>query len=169
MAEVQYSEDLFISQNDPDCERIVNVENNFKYTGLPSENELPALKIMNNEINNCENADISLFRESNGIQSSCGNGHQEGQETDVAREERLSHLPFARIKQLMKVDCEISIISAEAIFVVTKATELFIQTLAKDACSYTMDSKKKNISKADIEKTIGSTLSLKFLEGMMNL
>uniref|UniRef100_A0A2M4AZ76 Putative dna polymerase epsilon subunit 4 n=1 Tax=Anopheles triannulatus TaxID=58253 RepID=A0A2M4AZ76_9DIPT len=195
MAGIQYSEDLFISQDGPDSEKIANNENNREHTELPSKNENkaevlqcgisskepPTLSEENNfrdshdclsersvtnETNNCEITDPSLSRESN---VSCGNGQQNNPETDVPREDRLSQLPFARIKQLMKVDCEINIISAEAIFVVTKATELFVQTLAKDACSYTMDSKKKNMSKADIEKTISNTFSLKFLEGMMNL
>ncbi|XP_050092897.1 DNA polymerase epsilon subunit 4 [Anopheles aquasalis] len=134
MAEVQYSDDLFMSQDSSD-ERSIQ-----------------------KEANNCEETGTS-----------CGNEYQSSHATNVSREVRLSLLPFARIKQLMKVDCEISVISAEAIFVVTKATEHFVQTLAKDACGYTMDSKKKNMSKADIEKTIANTFSLKFMEGMMDL
>ncbi|XP_035793503.1 DNA polymerase epsilon subunit 4-like isoform X2 [Anopheles albimanus] len=99
---------------------------------------------------------------------SCRNEYQSSHEADGQGENRLSLLPFTRIKQLMKVDCEISVISAEAIFVVTKATELFVQTLARDVYGNTLDSNKKNLSKTDIKKTIENSFSLNFVDGMMN-
>ncbi|XP_053674085.1 DNA polymerase epsilon subunit 4 [Anopheles nili] len=84
-------------------------------------------------------------------------------------EERLAQFPFARIKQIMKLDPDVGILSAEAIFLVTRASELFLQTLAKDASSQTLMSKKKTMSKRDVEATIDNVDSLIFLEGMMNV
>ncbi|XP_050075553.1 DNA polymerase epsilon subunit 4 [Anopheles maculipalpis] len=84
-------------------------------------------------------------------------------------EERLATFPFARIKQIMKLDPDVGIVSAEAIFVVTKAAELFLQTLAKDASSHTLASKKKTMSKRDVEVAIDNVDALMFLEGMMNV
>lgn len=84
-------------------------------------------------------------------------------------EERLAQFPFARIKQMMKLDPEVGIVSAEAIFLVTKAAELFLQTLAKDTSFHTVASKKKTMSKRDVETAIDNVDSLVFLEGMMNV
>ncbi|XP_035911275.1 DNA polymerase epsilon subunit 4 [Anopheles stephensi] len=87
----------------------------------------------------------------------------------AAPEERLATFPFARIKQIMKLDPDVGIVTAEAIFVVTKAAELFLQTLAKDASSHTLTSKKKTMSKRDVEVAIDNVDALMFLEGMMNV
>uniref|UniRef100_A0A182QKP1 Transcription factor CBF/NF-Y/archaeal histone domain-containing protein n=1 Tax=Anopheles farauti TaxID=69004 RepID=A0A182QKP1_9DIPT len=84
-------------------------------------------------------------------------------------EERLAQFPFARIKQIMKLDPDVGIVTAEAIFLVTKAAELFLQTLAKDTSSHTLATKKKTMSKRDVELAIDSVDSLMFLEGMMNV
>uniref|UniRef100_A0AAG5DGY2 Transcription factor CBF/NF-Y/archaeal histone domain-containing protein n=1 Tax=Anopheles atroparvus TaxID=41427 RepID=A0AAG5DGY2_ANOAO len=84
-------------------------------------------------------------------------------------EERLAQFPFARVKQIMKLDPDVGIVSAEAIFVVTKAAELFLQTLAKDASSHTLTSKKKTMAARDVELAIDSVDALMFLEGMMNV
>uniref|UniRef100_A0A182T762 Transcription factor CBF/NF-Y/archaeal histone domain-containing protein n=1 Tax=Anopheles maculatus TaxID=74869 RepID=A0A182T762_9DIPT len=89
--------------------------------------------------------------------------------TKAAAEERLATFPFARIKQIMKLDPDVAIVSAEAIFVVTKAAELFLQTLAKDASAHTLASKKKTMSKRDVEVAIDNVDALMFLEGMMNV
>uniref|UniRef100_A0A182N1Y0 Transcription factor CBF/NF-Y/archaeal histone domain-containing protein n=1 Tax=Anopheles dirus TaxID=7168 RepID=A0A182N1Y0_9DIPT len=83
-------------------------------------------------------------------------------------EERLAQFPFARIKQMMKLDPDVGIVTAEAIFLVTKAAELFLQNLAKDTSSHTLATKKKTMSKRDVELAIDSVDSLMFLEGMMN-
>uniref|UniRef100_A0A182YQD2 Transcription factor CBF/NF-Y/archaeal histone domain-containing protein n=1 Tax=Anopheles stephensi TaxID=30069 RepID=A0A182YQD2_ANOST len=87
----------------------------------------------------------------------------------AAPEERLATFPFARIKQIMKLDPDVGIVTAEAIFVVTKAAELFLQTLVKDASSHTLTSKKKTMSKRDVEVAIDNVDALMFLEGMMNV
>ncbi|XP_058121830.1 DNA polymerase epsilon subunit 4 [Anopheles ziemanni] len=82
-------------------------------------------------------------------------------------EERLAQFPLARVKQIMKLDPDVGIVSAEAIFLVTKAAELFVQTLAKDTYTHTIASKKKTMGLKDVELAIESIDSLMFLEGMM--
>uniref|UniRef100_A0A182REM2 Transcription factor CBF/NF-Y/archaeal histone domain-containing protein n=1 Tax=Anopheles funestus TaxID=62324 RepID=A0A182REM2_ANOFN len=88
--------------------------------------------------------------------------------TSKAPEERMA-ASFARIKQIMKLDPDVKIVSAEAIFLVTKAAELFLQTLAKDTSSHTVASKKKTMSKRDVDLAINNVDALMFLEGMMNV
>uniref|UniRef100_A0A182JPH5 Transcription factor CBF/NF-Y/archaeal histone domain-containing protein n=1 Tax=Anopheles christyi TaxID=43041 RepID=A0A182JPH5_9DIPT len=103
------------------------------------------------------------------IESSVPKQQADTSSTKESPEERLAQFPFARIKQMMKLDPEVGIVSAEAIFLVTKAAELFLQTLAKDTSSHTLASKKKTMNKRDVELAIDSVASLMFLEGMMNL
>ncbi|XP_062550857.1 DNA polymerase epsilon subunit 4 [Armigeres subalbatus] len=84
-------------------------------------------------------------------------------------EQRLTQFPLSKIKSIMKFDSDVHIISAEAIFLVTRAAELFVQTMAKEAHTHTVASKKKTIVRRDVDMTIESVDTLVFLEGMMNV
>lgn len=68
----------------------------------------------------------------------------------------------------MKADPDVSLITAECSFLVTKATELFIESLAREAFLHTAQSKKKTVQKRDVDAAIENVESLMFLEGMMN-
>lgn len=83
-------------------------------------------------------------------------------------EARLFQLPLTRIRNLMKLDPDMNIASLESVFVVTRATELFIESLAREAFSYTTQSKKKTMQKRDVDLAISSVDSLMFLDGAMN-
>lgn len=92
-----------------------------------------------------------------------------GPDGDVrSNETRLSNLPLSRIKTIMKLDPDFQLASAEAIFLVTKATELFIESLAKESWTHTAQAKKKTVQKRDIDMAIASVDALMFLEGTMN-
>uniref|UniRef100_A0A336KFY0 CSON008407 protein n=1 Tax=Culicoides sonorensis TaxID=179676 RepID=A0A336KFY0_CULSO len=80
---------------------------------------------------------------------------------------KLINLPMGRIKNIMKLDPDVNLMSSEAIFVVTKATELFIESLAKECIAH-KDPKKKTIQKRDVDQVFSSADALKFLEGAMN-
>lgn len=77
-------------------------------------------------------------------------------------------LPSARVKQIMKTDQEVSLITGECTFLVAKATELFIESLAREAFLHTAQSKKKTVQKRDVDAAIENVDALMFLEGMMN-
>ncbi|XP_044753145.1 DNA polymerase epsilon subunit 4 [Coccinella septempunctata] len=79
-----------------------------------------------------------------------------------------SRLPLARIKQMMKFDTDCSLISREALILVSKATELFIQYLAKESVRYTLNNKKKTVSKRDVEAAIECASNLCFLDGALD-
>lgn len=68
----------------------------------------------------------------------------------------------------MKLDPDLHLASHEAVFLVTKATELFIDSLAKEANLFTTQAKKKIIQKRDVDLAISSVDSLWFLDGAMN-
>ena len=55
----------------------------------------------------------------------------------------------------------------DAVFMVSKALELFIESLAVESFSYTSSSKKKTISKDDVFKAIDAVDALAFLDGAL--
>lgn len=69
----------------------------------------------------------------------------------------------------MKADPDVHIVSAEAIFLMTRAAELFVQNMAKEAHTYAVAGKKKTIVRRDVDMTMESVDTLMFLEGMMNV
>ncbi|XP_022115500.2 DNA polymerase epsilon subunit 4 [Pieris rapae] len=85
--------------------------------------------------------------------------------SDVVRSTRL---PMARIKNIMKMDPDVHIVNAEAVFLVTKATEMFLETIAKETHIYTSHHKRKTIAKKDLDVIINKVDCLCFLEGAMD-
>ncbi|XP_028162371.1 DNA polymerase epsilon subunit 4 [Ostrinia furnacalis] len=81
---------------------------------------------------------------------------------------RTTRLPMARIKNIMKMDPDVSVISGDAVFLVTKATELFLETIAKETYAYTIANKRKTISKKDLDLIVNKVDCLCFLEGAMD-
>ncbi|XP_061709951.1 DNA polymerase epsilon subunit 4 isoform X1 [Cydia pomonella] len=80
---------------------------------------------------------------------------------------KATRLPIARIKNIMKQDPDVSVISADAAFLVTKATELFLETIVKETYN-TSTKKKKIITKKDLDYVINMVDCLCFLEGAMD-
>ena len=80
---------------------------------------------------------------------------------------KLFRFPQGRIKQIMKVDPEVNMVNGEAIFLVNKAVEEFIQCLAVESYHHTASSKKKTIMKDHVLTAIESNDELAFLDGAM--
>nr|CAD7444591.1 unnamed protein product [Timema bartmani]CAD7456227.1 unnamed protein product [Timema tahoe] len=89
-------------------------------------------------------------------------------EPEEEKSEKLLKLPLSRIKHIMKVDPEVSLASQEAVFLITKATELFIDSIVKEAYFYTSQAKKKTIQRKDIDSAIDAVDCLAFLEGALD-
>ncbi|XP_055627958.1 DNA polymerase epsilon subunit 4 [Toxorhynchites rutilus septentrionalis] len=87
----------------------------------------------------------------------------------VSNEPRLVQFPLSKIKHLMKLDPNVHIVSAEAVFLIARSAELFAQTLTKESYTHTVASKKKTLAKRDVEMTVESVDTLAFLEGMINV
>lgn len=68
----------------------------------------------------------------------------------------------------MKLDPDFNGASQEAVASVAVATEYFIQSLAREAYTFTAQMKKKTLQKADVDLAIDSVDSLLFLKGAMN-
>lgn len=111
------------------------------------------------EVKETKNGDITEVATGEKVNSTSESGEPEA---------RLFQLPLTRIRNLMKLDPDMNIASLESVFVVTRATELFIESLAREAFSYTTQSKKKTMQKRDVDLAISSVDSLMFLDGAMN-
>ncbi|KAK5575162.1 hypothetical protein RB653_010418 [Dictyostelium firmibasis] len=78
------------------------------------------------------------------------------------RAEGDNQLPVARIKRIMKSDKDVKLISSDAVMLVTKSTEMFLQYLVKEA-SKSCGTKKKTLQYKDLASTIKDVENLDFL------
>ncbi|KAG4066491.1 hypothetical protein HA402_007127 [Bradysia odoriphaga] len=103
------------------------------------------------------------FTESQGIPS-------EEQHVNVEKvvEERLCQLPFSRIKSIMKLDPELNLVSSDSVFLMSKVTELFIKSLARESFVFVEQGKKKTVQKKDVDMAINAVDALMFLEGALD-
>ena len=96
---------------------------------------------------------------------------EEGNSADTPSKEeptKLFRFPQGRIKSIMKLDPDVWMVNGEAIFLVNKAVEEFIQCLAAESYHYTQSSKKKTIMKEHVMTAIESIDELAFLDGAMD-
>jgi len=82
--------------------------------------------------------------------------------------ERLHKFPLGRIKNIMKQDPDTNMASQEAVFLISRATELFVESLAAESSSFTMSNKKKTIARTDVDAAIDAVDCLAFLDGALN-
>lgn len=93
---------------------------------------------------------------------------QDESEQEEEKSEKVLRLPFSRVKHIMKIDPDVHLASQEAVFLITKSTELFIESLAKEAYRYTAQGKRRTLQKKDIDSAIESADCLAFLEGVLD-
>jgi len=92
----------------------------------------------------------------------------ENKENKTPEKVRHVKLPLARVKYIMKTDPDVHIITQDAVFLTTKATELFIEMLSKASFDCTNQTKRKTVMKQDFEKVVKTASNLCFLDGMMD-
>uniref|UniRef100_A0A4W5P6H2 DNA polymerase epsilon subunit 4 n=1 Tax=Hucho hucho TaxID=62062 RepID=A0A4W5P6H2_9TELE len=85
-----------------------------------------------------------------------------------APQNRLAKLPLSRIKALMKADPDVSLASQESVFIIAKATELFVEMIAKDALVYAQQGKRKTLQRKDLDNAIEAIDEFAFLEGTLD-
>ncbi|XP_063057243.1 DNA polymerase epsilon subunit 4 [Engraulis encrasicolus] len=94
------------------------------------------------------------------------NSQQTGAVT--APQSRLAKLPLSRIKALMKADPDVTLASQESVFIIAKATELFVEMIAKDALVYAQQGKRKTLQRKDLDNAIEAIDEFAFLEGTLD-
>ncbi|KAJ3626236.1 hypothetical protein MTP99_016751 [Tenebrio molitor] len=89
-------------------------------------------------------------------------------ETTVTTEKpKFVKLPLTRVKHIMKMDPACSLISQDALFLVTKSTEMFLEHLAKESAKFMGMGKRKTVQKRDVDAAIDNVPSLCFLDGAL--
>uniref|UniRef100_G3PB77 DNA polymerase epsilon subunit 4 n=1 Tax=Gasterosteus aculeatus aculeatus TaxID=481459 RepID=G3PB77_GASAC len=81
---------------------------------------------------------------------------------------RPSKLPLSRIKALMKTDPDVSLASQESVFIIAKATELFVEMIARDSLVYAQQGKRKTLQRKDLDNAIEAIDEFAFLEGTLD-
>ena len=59
-------------------------------------------------------------------------------------------IPKAAVKRIMKLDPEVTHVQAEAVVLVAKATEIFLERLAKEAFDATLERSSKSLRYSDV-------------------
>ncbi|XP_045139917.1 DNA polymerase epsilon subunit 4 isoform X1 [Echinops telfairi] len=78
---------------------------------------------------------------------------------------RLSRLPLARVKALVKADPDVTLAAQDAIFILARAAELFVETIAKDAYCCAQQGKRKTLQRRDLDNAIEAVDEFAFLKG----
>uniref|UniRef100_F6WZI7 DNA polymerase epsilon subunit 4 n=2 Tax=Monodelphis domestica TaxID=13616 RepID=F6WZI7_MONDO len=81
---------------------------------------------------------------------------------------RLSRLPLARVKALVKADPDVTLAGQEAIFILARAAELFVETIARDAYFCAQQGKRKTLQRKDLDNAIEAVDEFAFLEGTLD-
>ncbi|KAJ1084828.1 hypothetical protein NDU88_004974 [Pleurodeles waltl] len=81
---------------------------------------------------------------------------------------RQVRLPLSRVKTLMKADPDVTLASQEAVLLTARATELFVETIAKDAYIYAQRGKRKTLQRKDLDNAIEAIDEFAFLEGTLD-
>ncbi|CAF0716914.1 unnamed protein product [Brachionus calyciflorus] len=81
---------------------------------------------------------------------------------------RPCQLALSRIKTIMKLDPEMNLSSKDSVFLVAKATELFIEFLSKESYKFTSQGSRKTIQRKDIDQAVNAVDSLCFLDAALD-
>jgi len=79
----------------------------------------------------------------------------------------LVQLPLARVKRIIKTDSDIKLIGSDAVVLIAKATELFLEYLVVEAYNKTKEEKRKILQYKDLARLVRETDELEFLDDMI--
>lgn len=79
---------------------------------------------------------------------------QEEPQSKKTRVDKITELPLSKIKFIVKTDPDVHSVSSEALFLITKTTEKFIQSLSREAWSFAQQQKRKTLKKTDIDQAL---------------
>lgn len=112
--------------------------------------------------------DTSNVQESTDATNQAEAGEEENAAAGDIIKEKMHKFPLGTIKKIMKMDPDVNMASKDAIYLVTKSLEMFVESLAIEAYSNTVNAKKKTISRQDVEKAIDAVDALAFLDGAID-
>lgn len=77
-------------------------------------------------------------------------------------------LPLSRVRKIIKADPDVNLLSSDAVFVVTKAAELFLGKFTWMAYESASQENRKTILTRDLEKVSKNVDEFFFLEDLFN-
>ncbi|KAI9164571.1 DNA-directed DNA polymerase epsilon, subunit C [Blastocladiella emersonii ATCC 22665] len=75
--------------------------------------------------------------------------------------------PVSRIKKIIKEDQDVEVVSQEAVFLIAKAAEMFLEKLAWEACQTAEGEKRKMVQYRDVVRVAESVDEFFFLEDIL--
>ncbi|EDO41226.1 predicted protein, partial [Nematostella vectensis] len=78
-----------------------------------------------------------------------------------------ARFPPARIKKIMQTDEDVGKVAAAVPVIISKALEIFMQTLVEKACNYTQARNAKTLSTAHLKRCITSEQQFDFLKDLV--
>lgn len=80
---------------------------------------------------------------------------------------KIETIPITRVKKIMQQDEEIGKISVDTPFLVSRATELFIKSMVKNASDVCLERKSSKITEIDLKQIIDKTDKYDFLRSIV--
>ncbi|XP_070563236.1 DNA polymerase epsilon subunit 4-like [Ptychodera flava] len=80
---------------------------------------------------------------------------------------RLTSFPLTRVKHMMKMDPDVTLASQESVYLISKATEMFVQHLSQHCYKYTSQNKRKTIQRKDVDSSVQDLDEFSFLDGTL--
>ncbi|XP_032759459.1 DNA polymerase epsilon subunit 4-like [Rattus rattus] len=77
-------------------------------------------------------------------------------------------LVLGAVKDLLKADSDVMLAGQEAIFILARVLELFVETIAKDAYCCAQQGKRKTPQRRDLDNAIEAVDEFTFLEGTLD-
>ncbi|KAF9387432.1 hypothetical protein CPC16_007040 [Podila verticillata] len=79
----------------------------------------------------------------------------------------VTQLPVARVKRIIKEDKDITMVSNDAVFLISMATELFLESFTTKAFNLAKMEKRKTIAYKDLATAVSQHDSLEFLQDVI--
>ena len=158
------SEDMFESSEEIDADSKKEREETISMETEENINDKDKDRIPSTD----SNADVEDLSDGENFSKTAEDDEGEDRTPTKGGSTKLFRFPQGRIKQIMKMDSDVNMVNGEAIFLVNKAVEEFIQCLAVESYHHTASSKKKTIMKEHVLTAIESNDELAFLDGAMD-
>ena len=146
-----------MEQAEDDIDDEERVENNIE---AESDNDEEEVDNAEEEADNAEEEADNAEEEADNAEEEL-NGEEELDVQDVdepkskkTRVDKLTELPLSKIKFIVKTDPDVHSVSSEALFLITKTTEKFIQSLSREAWTFAQQQKRKTLKKTDIDQAL---------------
>ncbi|KAF9354042.1 hypothetical protein BGX26_008195 [Mortierella sp. AD094] len=96
---------------------------------------------------------------------SAGSGSKAGTYSGAAK--GVTQLPAARVKRIIKEDKDVQMVSNDAVFLISMATELFLESFTAKAFNLAKIEKRKTVSYKDLATAVTQHDSLEFLQDVV--